>query len=605
MHGDDRVATGRDARLPANVRALRAYVATSVVVAVGVALAAWSSGPSLGRPSPWVLALGAVGAAAAGLTHVQVRIRDTREATTLSFLGLVPVALLLPPGLAVATCLAGMVVAEAVLTRAQLQKTAFNVSWHVTGVALASWVHHALAGGGMDGRATVLASGLLAALLLVLVNTLAFAGVVSLMSGKPAWVVLAEDGPSWVLVNAGTAATGVLVALLAVDAPLALPLLALPVLLDRGRARARSLAYDRLAAERDLFVQAVDGASDGVAMLDRRGVVEIWNSRMVDLTGVPAEQVLGRTLVDEGMTAIAEGAACDRETPVELAAGVVMVRRSQPPGGRGASVLTLRDVTREAELARIREDLVSRISHEIRTPVTTVSGFVRMLDERWDDLPETRRRGMVAAAVRGADRLWHLVENLVTLSLADSRLAGAAAVHDHRVVASVGEVLHDAIGSLQLPGVTVTGDATARGAITRDDLRVVLRNLLSNAVAHGEPPIEVHVQRQGAAVEVAVADHGPGVPPDFTTRLFEPFHQASEGDQRTAQGMGIGLAVVHSLVVGVGGLVRHEPVEGGGVRFVVVLPTLPDRPPPTDPPNLTVPDHPTTLAEPGALLTRG
>lgn len=593
---------------PASPRGLTTYVAASVVAAVVVVAGAWTVGaapdPTAGH-APWFVGLLTLATLAGCMIHVEVRVRATLEATTLSFVALVPVAVLLPPGAAVATCLAGVLVAEALLTRLQLQKMAFNVSWHVIGVALASSVHHAISHGGMDGRATLLASGLLAALVLVLVNTVAFAGVVSLMSGKPIWLVLAEDEPSWLFVEVGTAGTGLLAAVLLVQAPLALPLLAVPLVLDRQRARARSTAYDRLASERDLFVQAVDGASDGVVLLDRRGAVEIWNSRMVDLTGVPAQQVLGRTLVDGGMTAIAEAATSGRETPVELAAGMVMVRRSRPRGGRGASVLTLRDVTREAELARIREDLVSRISHEIRTPVTTVSGFVRMLDERWDELPERQRRGMVAAAVRGADRLWHLVENLVTLSLAESRLAGAAAVHDDRMVSSVGEALHDTLTSLQLSGVTVTGDPSARAAITRDDLRVVLRNLLSNAAAYGEPPIEVDVRRRGTTVEVAVTDHGPGVPPDFTTRLFRPFHQASEGDQRTAQGMGIGLAVVHSLVVGGGGSVRHEPVDGGGVRFVVALPARAGRDPRSTPSERTMPDPSPSLVEPETLLVGG
>ena len=566
---------------------LTSYVAGWIVLAAMVAGATWWWGLPLdagGRPPAWLVVSLAVATTVASLVRVEVTVRDTSEATNLNEAAIVPLMIMLPPPVAVAAGLVAALVSEAVNTRWQGRKLAFNVAWQVVGIGLGASAHTALVGTGLQADAGGLLAAALSGVVLVVVNVVAMVGIIALMSGRPLRVVVAEDAPSGLLVNLGTVALGVLVAVLATHTPAALPLLLAPAMLDRGRARARTTAYDRLATDRDLFVQTLDGASDGMALLDRTGRVELWNPRMAELTRITSEAAVGATMHEVGLGPLARSARPGGEVRVDLGDRVVMVRRSGRVGTRGSSVLSLHDVSREAELARIREDLVSRISHEIRTPVTTVSGCVGLLQSRWDDLPDDQRREMIGAAGRGADRLTGLVENLVTLSMSEARRSTPGSTDRAGGTVGVGQVVHEVLTALALPEVTVRGRGEVRAVIPRHDLHMVLRNLLTNATVHGGTPIEVAIGRRGPMVEVAVTDHGPGVPPDFAAQLFSPFQQASAGDQRTAQGMGIGLAVVESLVVASGGTVRHEPVGGGGARFVVTLPAAVDPPAPTPDP---------------------
>lgn len=524
-------------------------------------------------PPWWLLAVLTVGGVAGGIIHVNVSIRGVREATNLNELALVPMMVLLPPAAAVVAGLVSGLVTETVLTRGQWRKLVFNVGWRATGVGLGSWLHANLAGPDFAADATHLTAAATAAAVLILVNTVAMNGIMAILSGRPRWTVFLDDGVPSMLVDAGSGLGGLLVAVLIVEAPLAIPLVGLLPFLDVDRARARSSGYRQLAAARDRFERTVDGSSDGIVLLDRMGRVEIWNPRMAQLTGTPPDQARGATLkelhYDHLLTAPGPR--------MPLAGKVVEVRRSDPdPEERTERgiVLSVRDVSREAEIAHIHDDLISRISHEFRTPVATVSGFLDTLQARWEDLPDTRRRELVAAAGRGADRLGALTENLSALARIERRTQSRselAPVHPRPV--DPRRVVDEAIAELDLgPDVMVTSEAGARVWMDPADLRLVLTNLLDNAVRYGGAPIGVAILPQGSLVRLKVFDQGPGVPEPFAAQLFQPFTQASEGLQRTARGMGIGLAVVHSLVVANDGQVLYHPLEEGGACFTIALP---------------------------------
>jgi len=94
----------------------------------------------------------------------------------------------------------------------------------------------------------------------------------------------------------------------------------------------------------------------------------------------------------------------------------------------------------------------------------------------------------------------------------------------------------------------------------------MIRNLLENAKRHGAPPIEVRVSRAGNGVEIAVCDHGAGVPESERERVFEPFHRVGAG------GTGLGLALVRQIARRHGGDARCSPQSGRGSCFIVVLP---------------------------------
>lgn len=552
-------------------RRLTLHVVVWVVAAVSCATVATLLPSGVGPdPRPALAGWLGLAAVALGVIHVRVPLRGTIEATTLTEAALLPIMVLLPPDLAVATAAGAALLSEAYLTRGNLMKMAFNVAWVTTGVAIGSGTYHLLVAEPFTARPAPLTGALLAAALLVGVNLTAFAGVVATRSGSR-WVrALAAELSSAALLY-GTGVTGVLLATLVVHAPLALPLLVVPVLLQTSLVRARSESHEQIAVERSRFERTVQGATDGVALLDADARIVVWNPRMADLTGVPEPAATGRTLADIDCGVLDERTSDGEPRRVPLGDRVVDVSTAAvelPANSRSERVISVRDVSREAELAQIRDDLVTRISHEIRTPLTTLSGFLETLRMRWESLDEPQRRELVLAAQRGAHRLTSLVANLMVWSRIESRDEAT-----HGGSTGLRETLLAVFEDL---GAAAPDDVrVARGlrvAMTPLDLRHVVSQLLENASTYGRRPVIVSATELGGHVELSVTDAGAGLPEEAVAALYEPFAQHSRGLTRTSKGLGMGLAIVRALVTRVGGEIRYERPAGGGARFVVSLP---------------------------------
>lgn len=515
-----------------------------------------------------------VGVVAAAVVHVPVQVREAREASNFIEVAAVPLMVLLDPPLAVVVGGSAALVAEAVLTRGQPTKLVFNVSSHLVGFTVGSWAFQWVAGDfGRTPGAVALGAAALAGTLYVALNTIGFTGVVALRSRRSWPSVLGEEVTGSALIGLGMATLGVLVAVLLVTAPLTLPLLALPLVLQRGRVLDRSAGYDRLEVERERLRRTVHGSSDGVVLLDGRGRVEVWNPAMERVTGLSADEAVGATLPELDMDDLAASGPGGAGHRLEIGSRTVEVRGpADDPGAGRDAVLSVRDVTREAELAQIREDLVSRVSHELRTPLTTLSGFLEVVLARWDQLDDDRRRELIQTADRGARRLSVLVADLMTWARIEAREREAAPVGAPSTC-EMAEVI-DGVP----PDVVVTPHArwllepAHRVALSADELHRVLDPLLANARDHGAPPVTISADRLGEYYRVEVRDAGPGLPPDRVDELFAPFAQGTLGLQRTEHGLGLGLAIARGVAELAGGTLDYTST-GEGHAFVATLPT--------------------------------
>jgi signal transduction histidine kinase len=205
-----------------------------------------------------------------------------------------------------------------------------------------------------------------------------------------------------------------------------------------------------------------------------------------------------------------------------------------------------------------------------------VIGFLETLQSRIQDLSPAQQQELLGVTHRSALRLSVQLSNLMVWSRIESRTGLDSAVPPEGT--PVADVLAGLLAepSASVPTASVHIDDDVRVPMSPEDLHTVLANLLTNAALYGAPPVEVRASVRGTRVSLAVTDRGPGLPPEHETRAFEPFVQASEGLRRTAQGLGLGLAIVRALATSVGGDVRYEIPPGGGARFVVDLPTLPE-----------------------------
>jgi two-component system OmpR family sensor kinase len=225
---------------------------------------------------------------------------------------------------------------------------------------------------------------------------------------------------------------------------------------------------------------------------------------------------------------------------------------------------------KQASEDRLRR-FVADASHELRTPLTSIRGYA----ELWRAgaiSTESEQADAMRRVEHEAARMGRLVDDMLLLArldegrpldLTDVDLARIAedAVADARAVEPgrpISLIAHEA--------VVVSGDA--------DRLRQVTANLVVNALVHTPPgtAVEVRVRRDGSTAVLEVADHGPGLPPELATRVFERFVRADPARTRATGGAGLGLAIVAAVVEAHGGRAEVESTPGEGATFRVVLP---------------------------------
>ncbi len=223
----------------------------------------------------------------------------------------------------------------------------------------------------------------------------------------------------------------------------------------------------------------------------------------------------------------------------------------------------------ERAASRLKDEFVSMISHEFRTPLTSIAGFVEMLTETWPNLARHEIEEFLSIIQTQTRHLSHLVEDVLVIP----RLEAGRLPFEPQDFA-LRPVARQVLASL-LPADSEAEVAVPAGAaVHADPQRVmqVLRNLVENAVKYGGDQILIEGQPAGAQYLIVVADNGPGIPGLSHDRIFEMFEQATKGDARTDRGMGLGLPIARRLVEAMGGELWLEPRFPTGARFCLTLP---------------------------------
>ncbi len=224
----------------------------------------------------------------------------------------------------------------------------------------------------------------------------------------------------------------------------------------------------------------------------------------------------------------------------------------------------------------LRSALLSSVSHDLRTPLSSIKAAASSLlqeDVEWD---EETKRSFALAIEREADRLNRLVGNLLDMS----RIEGGA-LKAEKEWYSIEEVIHDVIGHMY----TLLQDRDVRKDIPDnlppvelDYLQIdqVLTNLIENAVRYtpSQSPIEIAVRSMDGQIMISIADRGPGIPPYDLERIFDKFYRVSGAKRRNSSvmGTGLGLAVCRGLVEAHGGRIWAENRPEGGAIFRFTLP---------------------------------
>lgn len=322
---------------------------------------------------------------------------------------------------------------------------------------------------------------------------------------------------------------------------------------------------------RELF----DRIEEGLALVDGAGSVlranrafRAWAGRE-DVTGQHVATLFRDPEVDEAVERGLDGEEVRREVRL----GDRTVRISVRPHGEGA-LLVLRDLTRLRRLEGVRRDFVANVSHELKTPLTSVIGYAEPLTD--PDLPREQVAAFAERILANGTRMRRLVEDLLDLS----RIEGGAWEPEPRRVeiAPVARAAWNELGSAPERGgarLEIACDGAPVVEADPDAVRQILRNLLDNALRHAPESSAVRVASSPAGddrVRLEVRDEGPGIPADHRERVFERFYRVDPGRSRASGGTGLGLSIVKHLAAAHGGEVGVDSVVGEGTAVWVTLP---------------------------------
>jgi two-component system phosphate regulon sensor histidine kinase PhoR len=334
-----------------------------------------------------------------------------------------------------------------------------------------------------------------------------------------------------------------------------------------------SMVEGVFAVDAEERIIAVNAAAAGLiegdpAAAEGRTVQEVL--RNPDLQRVVAETLSGQEPVEADI--VLRVGAKERF----LQANGTLLRGGGDEEGAVGAVVVLNDVTRLKRLEAVRRDFVANVSHELKTPVTSIKGFAETLEDGALEDPEAARR-FVRIIAGQADRLNSIIGDLLALSTLEQSEGESRLSLSEADVCDVLKVAVDVCEPrAQARNIHLSIDCATclLSAVSPPLLEQAVVNLIDNAVKYSPEGSDVSVSLEEAADEVVicVSDHGPGISREHVARLFERFYRVDKARSRDLGGTGLGLAIVKHIAQAHGGRVSVDSRVGEGSTFRIHLP---------------------------------
>jgi two-component system phosphate regulon sensor histidine kinase PhoR len=332
-----------------------------------------------------------------------------------------------------------------------------------------------------------------------------------------------------------------------------------------------------LAPPRPAPTEIIGNSPVGIVAVADDDIVLTWNPAAERITGIPAEDAVGRRWSD----VVADGPpAAFGELELEGADGEARcIRYSSSDLDRGAAthhrVIALRDATAERRAEESRSDFVAAVAHELRAPLTPLKGYAGMLADGLIDLSSDEARSEVTGAlVRQTERLDRLTADLLEAASIESLAQGIRSVPT-----DLAEIVHDQVAEAVWHEPDRSIDVVAvdpAPVVLADPVRVaqVVGNLVSNALKYSPAyaPVEIRVAAAAHGGVVAVTDRGDGIAESDLPHVFERFHRLDNAATRSVEGTGMGLYIARTLVEAMAGTLHVSSDPGRGSTFWFTLP---------------------------------
>lgn len=238
------------------------------------------------------------------------------------------------------------------------------------------------------------------------------------------------------------------------------------------------------------------------------------------------------------------------------------------------SIINIEDITEIIKLENMRKDFVANVSHELKTPLTSINGFVETLIIN-EDIEVDKRNRFLAIIQKEADRLKRLIEDILLLSSIESK---ACLITEKIRLFDVFKEIYEMINYIAIEkkvkisydfedeNVTIDGNG--------DYAKQLLLNLIDNAIKYTPPQGEVTVKQRSTedSIIIEVIDNGVGIPKEDISKIFQRFYRVDKARSRAVGGTGLGLAITKHIVNSLKGTIRVESELGQGSKFIVNLP---------------------------------
>ncbi|MEX2281706.1 MAG: ATP-binding protein [Gemmatimonadota bacterium] len=345
---------------------------------------------------------------------------------------------------------------------------------------------------------------------------------------------------------------------------------------------------DQLYQERDQLAALLSSGTEGLLQINHGGRIVFVNAAALTLLGLPADargQPIGTMVRNAELRELLLNAATGISgVPTEITVDdrqlFVICRPLPDEAGAVAAIIDLTEVRR---LEVVRRDFVANVSHELKTPLTSIRGYTETLMA--DDLPDDVRKQFLDVIQKNTARIHRIVDDLLDLSRLQSG-GWSPDIHDVDAAELVADVWAACAETARNRSIDFRVAATSRAHVAADPggLRQVLSNLFDNALRYTPPGGRVSVKIDGVRngrrpsdhdrewVEIQVQDTGTGIPRESLPRIFERFYRADPARSRADGGTGLGLSIVKHLVERMSGEVTAESELGKGTTIRIRLP---------------------------------
>jgi signal transduction histidine kinase len=345
--------------------------------------------------------------------------------------------------------------------------------------------------------------------------------------------------------------------------------------------RERRRLSQSLRAERSRSEAVLDSVSEGILISGPDGALEPLNPRARELLPLAPGGRVEELAADVRLALERARTRPGELVELHMEGRVLRVRATQlppePGGGPERHVLTVYDVTRDAEAERLKLDLTRMITHDLRSPASGISTAFDLLLRDGPEPLSAKQRRIAEVGRRSTSYILGLVNNLLDIGrLEDGRISlSLGTYHLEDLTEEALAPLEGLLGERRVVLLRRYPEGTRTRVMADRDLMVrVLGNLLANAMKFSEPEgeLEISTGRQDDTAFVSIRDHGTGIPEGELPRVFEKYYRVAGGKASQVGGTGLGLYFVRLVAEAHGGRVEASNEPPSGCRFTVWLP---------------------------------